>query len=202
MVVRDTIDDLVGPGLFSIRAAPLEARHNIMLCWVTRERAAEWYMTAPEEAPEDLRPHVAQYDLTEAPTPPVFDPPATTEPKADGRTPEATADRIELASVTRAPSIVEREAPSWNKEMKTLTYKGKTNMFRKDAESVSEVFDWFQNADWHTAVKIQDYDIIVDIVHINNIVKRAREKANSLGFTITRNGETLEWADKSTLSDN
>ena len=120
----------------------------------------------------------------------------------DGRALEAPTDRIKLPNVTRAPCIVEREAPSWNKETMTLSYKGKAKTFRKDAESVSAVFDWFQSADWRTVVKIQDYDVVGEIVHINNIVKRAREKANSLGFTITRDGETLRWADKSTLSDN
>ena len=114
----------------------------------------------------------------------------------------ANAQPWDAGESTCTPSIVDRDTPSWNKETMTLTYKGKTNMFRKDAESVSEVFDWFQSADWHKVVKIKDYDIIIDVVHINNVTKRAREKANSLGFTITRDGETLEWADKSTLSDN
>jgi|GEM_PF-6988082 len=86
VVVRDWIEDLVGPGFF-YRNTPLKAM-DLELFWVTREQAARWYMTEPDEAPEDLRPLAAEYDYTEDPAPPVFEPPATTAPETDGRTPE------------------------------------------------------------------------------------------------------------------
>jgi len=73
--------------------------------FVSPRYAAAWFTADPEQAPEDLRPLVAQYDFTEAPTAPFFDPPATTAPEADSRTPEAPAERCELANAKCAPSI-------------------------------------------------------------------------------------------------
>ena len=43
--------------------------------------------------------------------------------------------------------------------MTLIRYKGKANMFRKDAESVSEVFDSFKVRPG-ILVQIEDYDIL------------------------------------------
>jgi hypothetical protein len=45
--------------------------------------------------------------------------------------------------------------PTWNIETKTLAYGAKAKSLRKDALSVSEVFDWFHNANWSRNIKIQ-----------------------------------------------
>jgi hypothetical protein len=85
--------------------------------------------------------------------------------------------------------------PSWNSKKKTLTYAGEVVTLKKNADSVSEVFDWFQARQWAAEVKIDGYDIIEHIGHINNIVSRANGTAKKVGFTIGRKGDLLKWSD-------
>jgi hypothetical protein len=85
--------------------------------------------------------------------------------------------------------------PSWDEATMTLTYAGKVMTCRRDAESLSEVFAWFQARQWAKEVKIEGYDIVEDIDRINRIVRRARQKAEKLGFTISRKGDVLKWSD-------
>jgi len=120
--------------------------------------------------------------------------PVKTEAATNDPTPAAPADRPELAAA--APLENGKAAPSWNKETMTLGYKGKTTAFDKRAKTVPKVFGWFQDAGWPMTVKIQGYNGIENGAQISNLVNRAKAKAHEVGFTITRSGDELKWADK------
>jgi hypothetical protein len=96
----------------------------------------------------------------------------------------------------RSKTIDSAIKPTWNKGRMTLTFNGEPRRFREDATAVAEIFDWFEDQHWETVIKIKCYDIIRDIDHINDIVKRANSAALELGFTITRKGEELRWTAK------
>jgi len=107
----------------------------------------------------------------------------------------ANGEPWDAGDSTCTQCIVERETPSWNKELRTLSYKGKHTTLRVDAETRSDVFNWFEAAGWQK-VKIPDLDIVVDAGQVSNLVRRAKETAQRVGFVITRDGEELEWTDK------
>jgi hypothetical protein len=107
----------------------------------------------------------------------------------------ANAEPRDTGHSTCAPSIVERETPSWNKETMTLSYNGRHIRLRPDAKARSVVFNWFQEGGWKK-VKIQGLNIIEDADQVNNLVRRAKQTAQEVGFVITRNGEELVWTSK------